>query len=206
MALRKKAVKKAAKKLNTKRSRTDRIVVGKKTRSDVVINVRLPKDLLRTMDHMAKNGEVRISENQFHEALHGTVVGITGRDKAEAIGRIDRIVIDGGQFPNISNLQEEEARTKSILMEAQDIIFGDREKTYGAPDANLLSIGELWTVYLRRKRAVQDTDHITPDDVAQMMILLKTGRLINQPEHRDSLVDQAGYAALQQRIHDERPF
>jgi hypothetical protein len=41
-------------------------------------------------------------------------------------------------------------------------------------------------------------------DVASMMILLKTARLGNNLDHRDSVVDICGYAALIERC-DEDP-
>lgn len=81
---------------------------------------------------------------------------------------------------------------KSILDEAQEIIYGDREKTYGAPDKNLKMIGDLWAAY--------SGVPFTAEDVCNMMILLKVARLANDPKHRDSQVDLCGYAALMERI------
>jgi hypothetical protein len=82
----------------------------------------------------------------------------------------------------------------NILEEAQSIIYGDREKTYGHPAKNLLNIAKLWTTYLDKE--------VTAQDVATMMVLLKIARLMNQPDHRDSLVDSAGYLALIERIKE----
>jgi hypothetical protein len=81
---------------------------------------------------------------------------------------------------------------KSILDEAKEIIYGDREKTYGAPDKNLNMIADLWAAY-------KGVD-FTAEDVCQMMILLKVARLANDPRHRDSQIDLCGYAALMERI------
>lgn len=81
---------------------------------------------------------------------------------------------------------------KSILTEAHDVIYGEREQTYGSPDKNLQIIAGLWTIYLERA--------ITVDDVCNMMILLKVARLKNQPTHHDSQVDICGYAALMERV------
>lgn len=93
----------------------------------------------------------------------------------------------------------------NILMEANKIIYGDREKAYGNPRFNLDSISAFWNVYLNRKfpEVVSQfgSFYMTAEDVAQFMILLKTARLIHNPIHKDSLVDQAGYAALQGRIN-----
>jgi len=82
----------------------------------------------------------------------------------------------------------------NILEEAQSIIYGDREKTYGHPSVNLDNIAKFWNVYLK-------TD-LNAQDVATMMVLLKIARLMNQPDHRDSLVDAAGYLALVERIKE----
>lgn len=86
---------------------------------------------------------------------------------------------------------------KSILQEAHEIIFGDREQTYGSPDKNLQVIADFWTVHLRARGLVSQNEDLTINDVCGMMILLKQARLANNPTHRDSLVDIAGYAALQ---------
>lgn len=90
---------------------------------------------------------------------------------------------------------------KNILKEAEKIIYGDREKTYGDPAKNLRAIASLWEMYLYERGVLdQNSDGLRPEDVANMMILLKVARLINDPKHRDSLVDICGYAALVERI------
>ena len=83
----------------------------------------------------------------------------------------------------------------NILKEAETIIYGDREKTYGHPFVNLDNIAKYWNVYLG--------SNLNAQDVATMMVLLKIARLMNQPDHRDSLVDAAGYLALVERIKEK---
>lgn len=90
---------------------------------------------------------------------------------------------------------------KSVLDDAKDIIFGDREKTYGRPEFNLQTIAEFWRIYLERKHNVLVA--LLPEDVAFMMVLLKMARLMNSPTHRDSQVDLCGYVALIDRIQRE---
>lgn len=95
----------------------------------------------------------------------------------------------------------------NILDEAKRIIYGDREEAYGSPRFNLDSIARFWTTYLLRRfpeveNSFSDALELRAEDVAQMMILLKTARLIHNPTHKDSLTDQAGYAALQDRIQN----
>lgn len=90
----------------------------------------------------------------------------------------------------------------SILKEANTIIYGDREKTYGHPSKNLETIATMWNAYVNAKP--NKGNSLNAKDVAAMMVLLKTARLANNPEHRDSLVDICGYAALIERC-DETP-
>jgi hypothetical protein len=87
---------------------------------------------------------------------------------------------------------------KSILDEAKNIIYGDREKTYGAPDKNLVAIAGYWSNHLLTRYGVYHA--ITGADVCIMMTLLKAARLGNDFTHRDSLVDAVGYLALLERI------
>ena len=78
------------------------------------------------------------------------------------------------------------AREK-LLQEAVEIVHKDRAADYGKPENNFKRIAELWTVYFDSR--------FTPHDVAIMMMLVKVARLANNPDHRDSAVDIAGYAA-----------
>ena len=85
-------------------------------------------------------------------------------------------------------------KNNTILDEAKEIIYGDREKTYGHPEKNLNQISRLWSMYL---------DHpVGAQDVCMMMILLKVARQSNAYT-RDNLVDIAGYAALNARLEDD---
>ena len=86
----------------------------------------------------------------------------------------------------------------SVLDEAREIIYGDREKTYGSPDKNLQAIAEYWSNHLHTRFGAHL--NITPEDVCIMMTLLKAARLGNDITHRDSLVDAVGYLALLERI------
>lgn len=74
-----------------------------------------------------------------------------------------------------------------LLNKALEIVNGARQENYGSPEQNFARIAAFWTLYLQR--------HITPADVAIMMILMKTARLQNNIKHEDSWIDIAGYAA-----------
>jgi hypothetical protein len=92
----------------------------------------------------------------------------------------------------------EETGKLSVLKEANKIIYGDREKTYGKPSKNLDTIAQMWNAYI----TARGEKVLNAKDVAAMMILLKTARLANDPSHRDSVVDICGYAALIERCDE----
>lgn len=105
------------------------------------------------------------------------------------------IVTDGNTIFNAS----QEVNKSNALDKAKEIIYGDREQTYGSPDKNLRVIAEYWTAHLNASKSVNL--RLTVDDVCVMMVLLKAARLANSPKHEDSLVDLIGYAALADRCN-----
>jgi len=95
----------------------------------------------------------------------------------------------------------------NVLKEANAIIYGDREKTYGHPSKNLKTIAVMWNAYIDASSAVGVIDgavkaEINAKDVAALMMLVKVARFANDPSHRDNLVDICGYAALVERCDE----
>lgn len=74
------------------------------------------------------------------------------------------------------------------LNQASDLINDSRDRIYGHPAENFGRIAALWS-------AVLGVD-ISREQTALCMIALKMSRLVNCPDHVDSWVDIAGYAAL----------
>lgn len=81
----------------------------------------------------------------------------------------------------------------NILEEADNLINGDRAADYGDVSDNFERIAKLWGAYRGQ--------FFDRHDVAQMMILVKVARQASG-YHRDSNVDIAGYAALDEQCHD----
>lgn len=81
----------------------------------------------------------------------------------------------------------EETR-KNILGKVAKTILNDRQNIYGDPEDSFQIISMYWGVYLGMA--------IRPDQVADMMELLKIARRQNQPFHVDNYIDSAGYAVL----------
>jgi hypothetical protein len=77
---------------------------------------------------------------------------------------------------------------RQLLLDAADIIDGDRNETYGGPEQSFTVIAEFWSTYLGFT--------IQPSDVAAMMALLKIARIKGSGgKHKDSWTDGAGYFA-----------
>ena len=74
-----------------------------------------------------------------------------------------------------------------ILDKAKQCVCGQREKEYGSPEDNFLTIAKLWSAY-------KNVD-FSAIDVAMMMALLKIARIRTGTATEDSFVDLAGYAA-----------
>ncbi len=93
-----------------------------------------------------------------------------------------------------------------ILTKANELIGGDRAQDYGSVKDNFERTGQMWNLYLSG-RGIYDnnsTEQIEAADVAILNILQKISRLANSPDHLDSWMDIAGYAALGGEIATEK--
>lgn len=86
----------------------------------------------------------------------------------------------------------DEPERASVLVEARQLITGDRNKTYGSPTENFSNTAAIWNALLRHK--LKPGEEITATEVATLMVGLKLARTVAQPK-RDNFVDMAGYAA-----------
>ena len=188
-----------ATKQKTRREAKNTVVqIGIARPTDVEFPIRVSKKTREGLLRMA-NGEgvVKITEEDLMAAVRNYL-----RPKADKATIGDVLSANNVLFSQLPFTECDRAEIPKILDIAKEIIHGDREQTYGDPRFNLDTIARLWTVYLQRKfPSAMYNAEFTAEDVSQMMILLKTARLIHNPTHKDSLVDQAGYAALQGRIN-----
>lgn len=89
-----------------------------------------------------------------------------------------------------------------LLLDADKLIHGDREKDYGATLQNFTQIAMLFQGVLATKLAPGMA--ITPEDVALLMMQVKIARLAKMPDHLDSIMDVAGYAGCYNELQLER--
>lgn len=85
----------------------------------------------------------------------------------------------------------------TILEEAQDLVNGDRQQSYGDAYESFDRIAKMWSAYLNTK--LKGAERVTPKDVASMMILMKVSRSVTSSK-RDNWVDISGYAELGSQI------
>ena len=77
---------------------------------------------------------------------------------------------------------------KRFLKEVEQTLEGDRQVDYGDASKNFARIARMWEVIFGHQ--------VTLEQVHLAMIAVKMSRLVNTPEHQDSWIDIAGYAAL----------
>lgn len=75
-----------------------------------------------------------------------------------------------------------------VLTDAAHLISFDRESEYGSAHKNYQRIAALWSLLTGAE--------IDAPKAALMMAALKLDRAWQNPEHRDSYVDLAGYSAI----------
>ena len=87
-----------------------------------------------------------------------------------------------------------------ILSQANDIIMGSRNTSYGQPEDNFQLIADYWSMYLVNKGKMNTV--LSSEDITIMMILLKIARLGGEGTE-DCFIDIAGYAACGGEIHSK---
>lgn len=87
----------------------------------------------------------------------------------------------------------------NALETANVIIYGDREKTHGAPSKNLSAIAGMFSMYLSSK--FNQPLVLDAHDVCMLMPLVKIARQANN-RNKDNVVDIIGYAALDDRVEE----
>jgi hypothetical protein len=75
----------------------------------------------------------------------------------------------------------------AMLIDAASVV-DERGRIYGPMKPNMQRTADLWSPILGMK--------VTPAQVAMCLMAVKMARLIQSPDHLDSITDVAGYAAV----------
>ena len=89
---------------------------------------------------------------------------------------------------------------KTLLQEADALIYGDRQESYGSVTDNFSRIAAGWDQIFKDK--LKPGEHITPQEVGLAMAWLKIARYCHKPK-RDNLVDVAGYVGCIDKMDHE---
>jgi len=76
----------------------------------------------------------------------------------------------------------------NVLLEAHEVINGQRQDRYGNPEDSFRVIAKLWSTWIGKE--------LFPRDVAMLMALLKVAREKHGAGKTDNYVDGCGYLAL----------
>ena len=90
----------------------------------------------------------------------------------------------------------------TLAYNAHDVVTGQREADYGDKLTNFTQIAMLFQGTLATK--LLPGARITPEDVALLMMQVKIARLAKSPDHKDSILDVAGYAICYDELQLQR--
>jgi hypothetical protein len=83
----------------------------------------------------------------------------------------------------------------NILEEANSLVHGDRQASYGHPIDDFTRTAKMWSAILGCE--------VTAEQVGLCMCAVKISRQCNRPK-RDNMVDLAGYAATVEMVLEEK--
>jgi hypothetical protein len=83
----------------------------------------------------------------------------------------------------------------NILEEANKLVNGDRQASYGHPIDDFTRTAKMWSAILGHE--------VTAEQVGLCMCAVKISRQVNRPK-RDNMVDIAGYAATVEMVLEEK--
>jgi hypothetical protein len=100
----------------------------------------------------------------------------------------DAIGIPALEYPDLTTPENE-----TVLQEAQRLVYGARQASYGHPADDFSRTGRMWG-------AILGIDDIAPHLVGLCMAAVKISREVNAHKD-DNIVDLAGYAATVDLVH-----
>ncbi len=86
-------------------------------------------------------------------------------------------------------------KPESVTLEADRIVAGDRNDSYGRPIDDFSRTAVMWSAILKTR--------VTAEQVAMCMIAVKLSRECNKPK-RDNTVDVCGYAKCLDQVNVDR--
>ena len=92
--------------------------------------------------------------------------------------------------------------TTDILEKTKKLVSKDREDKHGDKVLNHENIARLWSAYFQNKYKINIL--VLPEDVANLMTLLKIARTQAGNHNLDDYIDACGYSAIAGEIAEAR--
>ena len=92
--------------------------------------------------------------------------------------------------------------TTDILEKTKKLVSKDREDKHGNKVINHENIARLWSAYFQNKYKINIL--VLPEDVANLMTLLKIARTQAGKHNLDDYIDACGYSAIAGEIAEAR--
>ena len=92
--------------------------------------------------------------------------------------------------------------TTDILEKTKKLVSKDREEKHGNKVRNHENIARLWSAYFQNKYKINIL--VLPEDVANLMTLLKIARTQAGKHNLDDYIDACGYSAIAGEIAEAR--
>lgn len=94
-------------------------------------------------------------------------------------------------------------KSLNVLQEADKLVNGERDESYGLPHENWGDTAEMMTAYLHARKLLPRDRVIDAHDGCMLMNCVKLAREGNK-RSRDNLVDIAGYANVAERCDTQK--
>jgi hypothetical protein len=99
------------------------------------------------------------------------------------------------KFPTVPDEENQVHPRKEVLLEAAELITGDRNNTYGPPTQDFKRSADAMSAlgFGKLDASTGKFKPLAPSDIATLVIVIKLSRLQHSPK-KDNYVDLAGYA------------
>jgi hypothetical protein len=101
-------------------------------------------------------------------------------------------------IPALAVLEEVALNAPEIANKAAELVGGDRAEQHGDMESNFRFIAALWNAWLLDR--IMPGRELTPEDIGQMMSLLKKARTKSGSKNPDDYVDDCGYVSCTGQI------
>ena len=102
-----------------------------------------------------------------------------------------KTILKGSNLPMTETIETPRVR---VLVEAAQLVTQDRVKQHGSALDNFTLVAQFWSSHINARHGT--TIQLKPNDVCDLMELLKLGRRNTSPDNIENYSDACGYGSL----------